>query len=234
MAELAKAGRIDLTAKSIDGTIGKRIARSAGADGQVIRSVGSPVNVDGGLAVLTGSLAPHGAVVKKGAVLPEMMVHEGPARVFDSEEEASEAIFAERIVAGDVVVIRFEGPRGGPGMREMLTPTSALAGMGLDRSVALVTDGRFSGATRGAAVGHAAPEAAEGGPLSLVLEGDRIRIDIPARHIELLVPAAVLAARTPARPPNRRLTGVLARYAALAGSAADGAVMRQPGKEGFR
>jgi dihydroxy-acid dehydratase len=231
MAELAKAGKIDLAAKSVDGTIGKRIAAYKGADGKVIRSVDAPVNVDGGLAVLMGSLAPHGAVVKKGAVLPEMLVHEGPARVFDSEEQASEAIFAERIVEGDVVVIRFEGPRGGPGMREMLTPTSALAGMGLDKSVALVTDGRFSGATRGSAVGHAAPEASEGGPLAYVLEGDRIRIDIPARRIDLLVSAEVLSARAPARMPDRRLKGVLARYASLAGSAADGAVMRQPGKE---
>jgi dihydroxy-acid dehydratase len=231
MAELAKAGKIDLAAKSVDGTIGQRIAAYKGADGKVIRSVDAPVNVDGGLAVLMGTLAPHGAVVKKGAVLPEMLVHEGPARVFDSEEQASEAIFAERIVEGDVVVIRFEGPRGGPGMREMLTPTSALAGMGLDKSVALVTDGRFSGATRGSAVGHAAPEAAEGGPLAYVLEGDRIRIDIPARRIDLLVSAEVLSARAPARMPDRRLKGVLARYASLAGSAADGAVMRQPGKE---
>ncbi len=231
LAELAKAGLVVLSAKSVDGGIGARIAKSLGADGKVIRSHTKPVGVDGGLAVLTGTLAPDGAVVKKGAVLPEMMVHEGPARVFDSEEQASEAIFAERILSGDVVVIRFEGPRGGPGMREMLTPTSALAGMGLDKSVALVTDGRFSGATRGAAVGHAAPEAAECGPLAYVQEGDRIRIDIPARRIDLLVSAEALAARTPARLPDRRLKGVLARYAAQVGSAADGAVLRQPRKE---
>ena len=231
LAELAKKGLVATDAASVDGTIGDRIARSAGADGKVIRSVDAPVASDGGLAVLMGSLAPHGAVVKKGAVLPEMMVSEGRARVFDSEEEASEAIFAERIESGDTVVIRFEGPRGGPGMREMLTPTSALAGMGLDRSVALVTDGRFSGATRGAAVGHAAPEAAEGGPLALVREGDRIRIDIPARRIDLLVDAAVLAGRTPVPAPDRGLKGVLGRYATQVGSAADGAVLRQPGKE---
>ena len=228
LAELAKRGLVNLSAKSVDGTIGGRVAKSPGADGKVIRPVTAPVGPDGGLAVLVGSLAPDGAVVKKGAVSPEMMVSENRARVFDSEEEAAEAIFAERIEPGDCVVVRFEGPGGGPGMREMLTPTSALAGMGLDKTVSLVTDGRFSGATRGAAVGHAAPEAAEGGPLAYVRDGDRIRIDIPARRIDLLVPAAELARRTPAPAPDRALKGVLARYAAAVGPASSGAVLKKP------
>ena len=223
LAELARGGAIDPDNPSVDGTIAQRIEGARGADGKVIRPFDAPVSPDGGLAILRGNLAPDGCVVKKGAVLPEMMRHQGPARVFESEEEACEAIFGGQIKAGDVVVIRFEGPRGGPGMREMLSPTSALAGMGLDRSVALLTDGRFSGASRGASIGHIAPEAAQGGLIGLVQEGDQIAIDIPARRIDLLVDEAELAQRTPAPQPDRQLTGVLARYQRQVGSADRGA-----------
>lgn len=212
MAELAKQDLLDTGALTVDGTVASRIAVSPAADGKVIRPITTPYAKDGGLAVLTGNLAPNGCVVKKGAVLPEMLQHQGPARVFDSEEEVSEAIFSQQIKPGDVVVVRFEGPQGGPGMREMLTPTSALAGMGLDNSVALITDGRFSGASRGASIGHVCPEAAVGGPMAYVREGDQIKIDIPARSIELLVSAEEMASREPAPRPDRGLTGVLARY----------------------
>ena len=225
MAELAKIGLIDPNVLTVEGTVGSRLAGSQGADGQVIRSASQPYAPDGGLAVLFGNLAPDGCVVKKGAVLPEMMVHEGPARVFDSEEEASEAIFAGSIKPGEVVVIRFEGPQGGPGMREMLTPTSALAGMGLDSRVALLTDGRFSGATRGSAVGHIAPEAAVGGPLARLREGDRIRIDITGRKLDVIIPAADWAARLPAAQPDRSLKGALARYERQVGPSNQGARM---------
>ncbi|NLK89237.1 MAG: dihydroxy-acid dehydratase [Clostridiaceae bacterium] len=230
MAELNKKDLIEADALTIDGTVSSRIASLKGADGQVIRPADAPYALDGGLAVLTGSLAPDGSVVKKGAVLPEMLQHEGPARVFDSEEEVSEAIFNQMIRPGDVVVIRFEGPQGGPGMREMLSPTSALAGMGLDNSVALITDGRFSGATRGASIGHVCPEAAVGGPLAYVREGDRIRIDIPARRIDLLVSAEELAARQPAPRPDRGLKGVLARYQQQVDASSFGARMLLPRK----
>lgn len=212
MAELAKKGLIETANPTVDGTVAARIARSGGADGQVIRPIDSPHAPDGGLAVLFGSLAPDGCVVKKGAVLPEMMCHEGPVRIYNDEESVSEAIFTGQIRPGDVVVIRFEGPQGGPGMREMLTPTSALAGMGLDNCVALITDGRFSGATRGASIGHVSPEAAVGGPIARLREGDRIRIDIPARTLDILVPAGELAARQPDLLPQRTLTGAMARY----------------------
>ena len=228
MAELAKKDLLDLSNPSVDGTIADRIARHRGADDIVIASVNTPVAVDGGLAVLRGNLAPEGAIVKKGAVLPEMLVHEGPARVFESEEEATEAIFGGKILSGDVIVIRFEGPRGGPGMREMLTPTSAVAGIGLDSSVALITDGRFSGATRGASIGHVCPEAAVGGPIAYVREGDRIRINIPEREITLLVDEKELAQREPKRIPDRKIKGVLSRYENLADSAANGASMNRP------
>ena len=154
-------------------------------DPQLIRPIDNPYSKDGGIAVLKGNLAPEGCVVKRSAVAPEMMTHTGPARVFDGEEEAIAAIYAGKIVAGDVVVIRYEGPKGGPGMREMLNPTSAIAGMGLDKDVALITDGRFSGATRGASIGHVCPEAAQGGPIAFVQEGDLISIDIPANAITL-------------------------------------------------
>ncbi len=212
MAELAKGGLLDLANPSVDGTIGARLAGLAGADGQVIRPLTQPYGADGGLAVLFGNLAPGGCVVKKGAVAQNMLQHEGPARVFDSEEAVTEAIFADAIKPGDVVVIRFEGPRGGPGMREMLTPTSALAGLGLDSSVALITDGRFSGATRGASIGHICPEAAGGGPLARVQEGDLIRIDIPAGTVDVLCDEAEFLARPAARQPARDIPAVLVRY----------------------
>ncbi len=187
MKELSKGGRLHTDALTVSGTVAQRIENAANADGEVIRAYENPFREDGGIAILSGNLAPEGSVVKQGAVAPHMMVFEGPARVFDCEEEASAAILGGKIKAGDVVVIRFEGPRGGPGMREMLSPTSALCGYGLGESVALITDGRFSGATKGAAVGHVSPEAASGGLIGLVEEGDRIRIDIPARKLTLLV-----------------------------------------------
>ncbi len=212
LAELDKLGLIHTENPSAEGTIGQRLAGHPGADGTVIRSHQDPVAADGGLAVLFGNLAPQGCVVKKGAVVPDMHVHQGPARVFDSEEAATQALFAQEIKAGDVVVIRFEGPRGGPGMREMLTPTSALAGMDLDRSVALLTDGRFSGATRGAAIGHICPEAAAGGPIARIQDGDLIRIDMNQHTVDVLVAADSWASRQPAPAPDRKLTGILARY----------------------
>ena len=177
--------------------------------------------------MLKGNLAPDGCVVKQSAVAPEMMVHEGPARVFDSEEDAIQAIYAGKIVAGDVVVIRYEGPKGGPGMREMLNPTSAIAGMGLDKDVALITDGRFSGATRGASIGHVSPEAASGGPIGLVEEGDLIAIDIPAHSITLKVSNEELEARRAkwVCPEPKIKTGYLARYAKMVSSADRGAIL---------
>lgn len=227
--ELSRKGLIAVDVPSVDGTLAERLAALKTKPRRVIRPVEQPISPDGGLAILFGNLAEQGSVVKKGAVDPEMLRHEGPARVFDSEDEAIAAIFAGRIKPGDVVVIRFEGPKGGPGMAEMLSPTSALAGMGLAASVALLTDGRFSGASRGASIGHICPEAAEGGNIAKVREGDLIRIDIPARRLELLVAAEDLAARAPAAPPPRAATGVLARYAALAGSSATGASMQSYG-----
>ena len=225
MAELDRAGLVSRDVLTVEGKLSDRFARLPQADGVIVRTVSDPYAKDGGLAVLKGNLATDGCVVKKGAVLPEMMVHEGPARVYESEEEVTEAIFNGQIQSGDVIVIRFEGPRGGPGMREMLTPTSALAGMGLDKSVALITDGRFSGATRGSSVGHIAPEAAMGGLLAYVHEGDRIRIDIPSRSISLLVEEAELKTRQPAPKPDRQLKGVLARYEPQVASSAEGARM---------
>ena len=223
LSELSGKGIISLEALTVDGSMDTRLAGVKGADGAVIRSVDAPVAPDGGLAVLKGNLASEGAIVKKGAVDAEMMIHEGPARVFDSEESATDAIFSGKINPGDVIVIRFEGPRGGPGMREMLTPTSAVAGMGLSNSVALITDGRFSGATRGACVGHVCPEAAVGGMLAYVEEGDLISIDIPSRKIDLKVSAEKLSARKPAKEPDYKISGVLARYRELAHSAVEGA-----------
>jgi dihydroxy-acid dehydratase len=195
-------------------------------DRKIIRPVEDPYSPDGGLAVLWGSLAPEGAVVKKGAVAPEMMVHTGPARVFESEEEAVEAIMGLKIKPGDVIVIRYEGPKGGPGMREMLTPTAAVSGMGLGESVALITDGRFSGATRGASIGHISPEAAEGGPISLVQDGDLISIDIPNNKLDILVEVDELEKRKKRwRKPEPKITkGYLARYARLVTSASTGAI----------
>jgi dihydroxy-acid dehydratase len=194
----------------------------------VIRPLDNPYRPDGGIAILRGNLAPEGAVVKAGGVRPEMMHHRGPARVFEDEESAMEAILEGRIQAGDVVVIRHEGPRGGPGMREMLMPTSALAGMGLDDKVALLTDGRFSGATRGASVCHVAPEAAVGGPIALVQEGDEVELDIPNKRLTLYVSEEELAQRREGwEPPAPRVTkGYLARYAAGVGSASEGAILK--------
>jgi dihydroxy-acid dehydratase len=195
-------------------------------DEEVIRPLSRPYHTQGGIAILWGNLAPEGGVVKQSAVDPAMLVNEGRARVFDAEEAATAAILDGQIKPGDVIVIRYEGPRGGPGMREMLTPTSAIAGMGLDREVALLTDGRFSGGTRGAAIGHISPEAAEGGPIALVREGDRIRIDIPAQTLTLLVDEAELARRKAAwRAPEPKIKhGVLSRYSRVVSSGAKGAV----------
>ena len=196
-------------------------------DETVIRPMDRPYHAEGGIAILWGDLAPQGGVVKQAAVAPEMLVNEGTARVFDSEEAATEAILGGRIQAGDIVVVRYEGPRGGPGMREMLTPTSAIAGMGLDKEVALLTDGRFSGGTRGAAIGHISPEAADGGPIALVQEGDRIRIDIPGKTLSLLVDEAELARRKAAwqAPEPKIKHGVLARYSRMVSSGSTGAVL---------
>jgi dihydroxy-acid dehydratase len=228
MAELAKRGLIDTHARTVTGgTIGDTIRHLPGADGTVIRSVDEPYSAVGGLRVLKGNLAPRGAVVKQSAVAPEMRQHAGPARVFESEETAVEAILGGRVEAGDVIVIRYEGPRGGPGMREMLSPTSAVKGMGLAGSVALITDGRFSGATSGASIGHVSPEAAEGGPIGLVEEGDTITIDIDAGTLTLEVTDEFLAMRARAwtpREPNVT-SGYLARYARFVTSADKGAVL---------
>jgi dihydroxy-acid dehydratase len=227
MATLAEKGLIDGSCRTVTGrTVGENLQGVRVLRPEVIRPLANPYHQEGGLAILFGSLAPDGAVVKQAAVDPAMMQHEGPARVFDSEEAAIEAILGGRINPGDVVVIRYEGPKGGPGMREMLSPTSAIAGMGLDREVALLTDGRFSGASRGASIGHISPEAAEGGPIALVREGDRIRIDIPGYRLDLLVPEEELARRRQEwRPPQPKITtGYLARYAKQVKSANTGAI----------
>ncbi len=197
-------------------------------DETVIRPMANPYHKQGGIAILRGNLAPDGGVVKQSAVDPQMLVNEGAARVFEAEEDATRAILDGKIKPGDIVVIRYEGPKGGPGMREMLTPTSAIAGMGLDKEVALLTDGRFSGGTRGAAIGHISPEAAEGGPIALVQEGDRIRIDIPAKTLTLLVGDAELAKRREAwRPPEPRIKhGYAARYSRMVSSGSQGAVCK--------
>ena len=227
MNELAKKNLLNLDCMTVTGrTIGENIAGCINLDPEVIRPIENPYSETGGIAVLKGNLAPEGSVVKRSAVLPEMLVHEGSARVFDCEEDAQAAINAGRIVPGDVVVIRYEGPRGGPGMREMLNPTSAIMGMGLGNSVALITDGRFSGATRGACVGHVTPEAASGGMIGVVEEGDIIRIDIPGNSIELLVDEEVLAERMKNFVPKKKeLSGYLKRYAALVSGGASGAVL---------
>lgn len=225
MKELARGGMIHTDCVTVGGTVGERIERAPDADGSVIRTIENPHSKDGGIAVLWGNLAEEGSVVKKGAVLPEMMRHTGPAKCFDSEEDASAAIAEGKIASGDVVVIRYEGPKGGPGMREMLSPTSAIVGMGLGGSVALLTDGRFSGATRGASIGHVSPEAAVGGTIALVRDGDIIEIDIPARKLELKVDAAELEKRKAAwKAPEQKLTGYIKRYAQHVTSGAKGAV----------
>ena len=227
MNELNKKGLLNTDCMTVSGrTIGECIAECPNLDPEVIRPVEDPYSETGGIAVLRGNLAPEGSVVKRSAVAPEMLVHEGPARVFDGEEEAQKAINAGLIKPGDVVVIRYEGPKGGPGMREMLNPTSAIMGMGLGGSVALITDGRFSGATRGACVGHITPEAASGGLIGVVEEGDLIRIDIPGHSIELLVDQAVLEERMKHFVPKKKeVSGYLKRYAALVSGGAYGAIL---------
>ena len=228
MAELKQKGLLDTGVLTVTGkTLEENLEGVVNRDPELIRPIARPYSADGGIAVLKGNLAPEGCVVKRSAVAPEMMSHTGPARVFDSEDDAIQAIYDGKIVPGDVVIIRYEGPKGGPGMREMLNPTSAIVGMGLGSSVALITDGRFSGATRGAAIGHVSPEAALGGPIAFVEEGDLVCIDIPSCKIEVRVDEAVLAARKAAWtcPEPRIKTGYLARYAKQVSSAARGAVL---------
>ena len=227
MNELSKKGLINLDCMTVSThTVGENIKDCVNLNHDVIRPIDSPYSETGGIAVLRGNLAPEGCVVKRSAVLPEMLVHEGPARVFDCEEDAQAAINAGSIKPGDVVVIRYEGPKGGPGMREMLNPTSAIMGMGLGNSVALITDGRFSGATRGACVGHITPEAASGGPIGVVKEGDIIRIDIPGNTISLMISDEELAERMDNFvPKTKELTGYLKRYAKLVSGGAYGAIL---------
>ncbi len=233
MAELNKKDLLYTDCMTVTGkTVGENIRDAVNKDPEVIRPIENPYTPTGGLAVLKGNLAPDGSVVKRSAVVEEMLVHEGPARVFDCEEDAIDAIKGGRIKAGDVVVIRYEGPKGGPGMREMLNPTSAIAGMGLGSSVALITDGRFSGASRGASIGHVSPEAAVGGPIALVEEGDIIKVDIPNLKLELHVSDEELAKRKEAWEPRepKVTTGYLARYAAMVTSGNRGAILTVPGK----
>ena len=228
MNELNKLGLLHTECITATGkTVGENIKGCVNKNPEIIRPVENPYSKTGGIAVLKGNLAPDTAVVKRSAVVPEMQVHEGPARVFDCEEDAIEAIRGGKIVAGDVVVIRYEGPKGGPGMREMLNPTSAIAGMGLGSSVALITDGRFSGASRGASIGHVSPEAAEGGPIALVEEGDLIRINIPEHKLEVVVSDEELARRKAAWTPRepKVTTGYLKRYAKMVSSANKGAIL---------
>ncbi len=228
MNELNKLGLLHTECMTATGkTVGENIKGCVNKNPEIIRPVENPYSKTGGIAVLKGNLAPDTAVVKRCAVVPEMQVHEGPARVFDCEEDAIEAIRGGKIVAGDVVVIRYEGPKGGPGMREMLNPTSAIAGMGLGSSVALITDGRFSGASRGASIGHVSPEAAEGGPIALVEEGDLIRINIPEHKLEVVVSDEELARRKAAWTPRepKVTTGYLKRYAKMVSSANKGAIL---------
>ena len=228
MNELNKLGLLHTECMTVTGkTVGENIKGCVNKNPEIIRPVENPYSKTGGIAVLKGNLAPDTAVVKRSAVVPEMQVHEGPARVFDCEEDAIEAIRGGKIVAGDVVVIRYEGPKGGPGMREMLNPTSAIAGMGLGSSVALITDGRFSGASRGASIGHVSPEAAEGGPIALVEEGDLIRINIPEHKLEVVVSDEELARRKAAWTPRepKVTTGYLKRYAKMVSSANKGAIL---------
>ena len=228
MNELNKLGLLHTECMTATGkTVGENIKGCVNKNPEIIRPVENPYSKTGGIAVLKGNLAPDTAVVKRSAVVPEMQVHEGPARVFDCEEDAIEAIRGGKIVAGDVVVIRYEGPKGGPCMREMLNPTSAIAGMGLGSSVALITDGRFSGASRGASIGHVSPEAAEGGPIALVEEGDLIRINIPEHKLEVVVSDEELARRKAAWTPRepKVTTGYLKRYAKMVSSANKGAIL---------
>jgi len=230
MNQLADIGLLDLNCMTVTGqTIGDNIKGSTNKNPEVIRPLDNPYSKTGGIAVLKGNLAPDGSVVKRSAVVEEMMVHEGPARVFDCEEDAIEAIKGGKIVAGDVVVIRYEGPKGGPGMREMLNPTSAIAGMGLGSSVALITDGRFSGASRGASIGHVSPEAAVGGPIALVEEGDIIKINIPEMKLNIDISDEELEARRANWQPRepKVTTGYLARYASMVTSGNRGAILEK-------
>ena len=229
MKQLADGGLLHTELMTVTGkTVGENLKGAANRNPEAIRPMDNPYSRTGGIAVLWGNIAKDGCVVKRSAVADEMLVHEGPARVFDGEEEAIAAIYAGEIKPGDVVVIRYEGPKGGPGLREMLNPTSALAGMKLDKSVALITDGRFSGASRGASIGHVSPEAAEGGAIALVKEGDRISINIPEGKLNVLVDEAELEARRAAwkAPEPKETTGWLGRYAKLVSSANTGAVLR--------
>ncbi len=229
MKELSKKDLLNLDCITVTGkTVAENISSAVNRNTNVIKPIDAPWSVTGGIAVLKGNIAPDGCVVKQSAVAKEMLKHSGPARVFESEEAVNEAILGGKINKGDVVVIRYEGPKGGPGMREMLSPTSAIAGMGLDKDVALITDGRFSGATRGASIGHISPEAAEGGPIGLVQEGDTINIDIPNGLIQLDITDAELQARKEAwvQPEPRKVEGYLARYAKMVTSASTGAVFK--------
>ena len=233
MHELSELGLLHEECMTVTGkTVGENIKNAVNKNPEVIRPLDNPYSTTGGLAVLKGNLAPDGSVVKRSAVVAEMMVHEGPARVFECEEDAITAIKGGKIVAGDVVVIRYEGPKGGPGMREMLNPTSAIAGMGLGSSVALITDGRFSGASRGASIGHVSPEAAVGGPIALVEEGDIIEINIPALTLNVRVSDEELAARKAKWQPKepKVTTGYLARYREMVTSGNRGAILQNPNK----
>ena len=228
MNELNKKNLLHTDCMTVTGkTVGENIEGCVNRNPEVIRPIDHPYSETGGLAVLKGNIAPDGSVVKRSAVVPEMLVHEGPARVFECEEDAIEAIKGGKIVAGDVVVIRYEGPKGGPGMREMLNPTSAIAGMGLGSSVALITDGRFSGASRGASIGHVSPEAAVGGPIALIEEGDIIQIDIPNLSLNAKISDEELEARKAKWQPRepKVTTGYLARYAAMVTSGNRGAIL---------
>ncbi|MBE6538693.1 MAG: dihydroxy-acid dehydratase [Ruminococcaceae bacterium] len=230
LREIDKLGLIDTSVMTVTGkTLGENIADAYNRDPETIRTVENPFSKTGGIAVLRGNLAPDGCVVKRSAVAPEMLVHEGPAKVYESEEEAISAIYAGKIVKGDVVVIRYEGPSGGPGMREMLSPTSAIAGMGLDKDVALITDGRFSGATRGASIGHVSPEAVSGGTIAYVKDGDIISINIPEYKIELKVSDEELEKRKAEMPIKKKenISGYLKRYAAMVSSADKGAIINK-------
>ena len=231
MKRLDSMGLIHSAARTVEGTWAQRIAAAQIRDEQVIRDREHAYSQTGGLAVLYGNLAPEGAVVKRGAVLPQMLVHTGPAKCFDSEEDCCAGLYAGKVVPGDVVVIRYEGPQGGPGMREMLSPTAALAGMGLDSTCALVTDGRFSGVSRGASIGHLSPEAAAGGLLAYVQDGDPIAIDIPNHAIQLLVSEEEIARRRAAKAPQppKQVSGYLKRYRALVTSASRGAILDDSG-----
>ncbi len=230
ISEIAKLGLIDTSVMTVTGkTLGENIAEAENLNPDVIRTVDNPYSRTGGIAVLKGNLAPDGCVVKRSAVAHEMLVHEGPAKVYESEEEAISAIYAGEIVKGDVVVIRYEGPAGGPGMREMLSPTSAIAGMGLDKDVALITDGRFSGATRGASIGHVSPEAVSGGPIAYVKNGDIISINIPEYKIELKVSDEELSRRKAEMPIKKKtdIKGYLKRYSQMVSSADKGAIINR-------